>query len=455
MPYLNPPEVPDADGAEFCSVCVCFPDYPEYRAALLGSLHFLSTWVAWERDADHSAAKSAELWRVANEATKENWEMACGGNSLPPVINVTVNNSCGTGGGSTNLYCVNQDGDTIVNPPPVTDYPTEPTLPLPPGMTDPPVIVPDEGTPPDGFADWADYNAAACDAANTLWKWAMDSLLFVRELLDERIFQITTVFALVVNFALGGIGLVLSSAMILKIAELYARLYVWLDPFIEAVDGAIADLEANKQEYICWMYEHRGNVGDWELDLVTKLFNASSGGLVANTQQPLWRDLLSFLIPVYTAVDTLYGSVTYAGDKTGFVACDCGVIVPSGLWAKDYTPTGGTFVHSYDGVTFQQIQYTQGIEIIFGEQWYMRAGIFYVSTTSDLNDTPADAIIRVTNMELTSLAVSVTSADGNLVDSQTLAGGATHDYAGCYLNFPNTPEYTDMIRVSVLSRIVE
>lgn len=63
MPYL----LPEGDVSEDQLACmrVWYPDRPEYRRALLGSLGFLATWVAWERDKDKRARIAASSWRVA------------------------------------------------------------------------------------------------------------------------------------------------------------------------------------------------------------------------------------------------------------------------------------------------------------------------------------------------------------------------------------------------------
>lgn len=455
MPYLNPETVPSADDAEFCSVCVCFPDYPEYRAALLGSLNYLAQWTAWERDSAHSARKSAALWLVANEATKECWDMPCGGSTLPPVINVTVNNSCG-GGSSSTAYCVNDDGTITINPPPIGEQPVFPVLPLPDGLTEiPDPFTPDEGTPPTGYDDWETYDADACAAANALVEYAYQFFYEAGKFLTEDVFSMGAMLIVIINILTSPLGLyvLFERALSLRIVELVGR-YWWVEllgaPFV-----AVAEyIDENRQEMVCELYQARGNSASWENLVIARIFTLVTGMFYTTDGEGYFKEMVTSMLPGGIALRLIYMNGSFVNPN----ALDCSICEdeePSGLWAKDYTPTGGTFVHSYDGVTFQQIQYTHGIGIVFGEQWYMRSGIFYVSTTSDLNDTPADAVIRVTNMEQTSVVVSVENAAGTLIDSQTLAGGASHDYAGCYLMFTPTTEYTDMVRVSVLSRILE
>ena len=56
---------------------VYLPDRPEYWRALLASIHYFSTWRAWERDVDKRGQDAAANWRDAFELTLECWRMTC------------------------------------------------------------------------------------------------------------------------------------------------------------------------------------------------------------------------------------------------------------------------------------------------------------------------------------------------------------------------------------------
>jgi len=56
---------------------VYYPDKPEYRRALLGSLAYLATWIAWEKEPEHKAKDASLSWKIALDATMECWQMAC------------------------------------------------------------------------------------------------------------------------------------------------------------------------------------------------------------------------------------------------------------------------------------------------------------------------------------------------------------------------------------------
>ncbi len=56
---------------------VYYPDKPEYRRALLGSLAYLATWIAWEKESEHKGIDAALSWKIALDLTVECWQMAC------------------------------------------------------------------------------------------------------------------------------------------------------------------------------------------------------------------------------------------------------------------------------------------------------------------------------------------------------------------------------------------
>jgi hypothetical protein len=341
MGYPNPEQIPLKEDATFRGICVYVPNEPEYLRALLGSLAGLGSWVVWERDNQQSAAKSAELWRLANDKTLETWANDCSGGcmsfdcesmkdclieiaeAISVNVNVTVNNSCEGAGSGVTLYCVNEDGDITVNPPPVTDNPIMPVLPLPPDMSEPPVIDLDDPNPPDGFDTWEDYNLAACQAANALYDWAEKVLDTLIELLTERIYQITAVVVVIANLFIGGWSVIFSRGLIIKIAELYARLAINTDIFAAALIVARQNLLENRETYICQLYTNRGNVGDWENTLVTALFNASSGGMDDLNDKPLYLDLLRFALPGFASLGQVYASLTYNGPEDPFDCSAC------------------------------------------------------------------------------------------------------------------------------------
>jgi hypothetical protein len=67
--YLLPPG--DASEEELSCCLVFYPARDEYRRALMGSLDYLATWIAWERDSEKRGQDAAASWKLANIQT---WE---------------------------------------------------------------------------------------------------------------------------------------------------------------------------------------------------------------------------------------------------------------------------------------------------------------------------------------------------------------------------------------------
>lgn len=71
--YLLPAGEAYTEDMLCCFVFV--PNKDEYRRAFFGSLDYFGTWLAWERDADKRGQDAARAWKLANEFTRECWEM--------------------------------------------------------------------------------------------------------------------------------------------------------------------------------------------------------------------------------------------------------------------------------------------------------------------------------------------------------------------------------------------
>jgi hypothetical protein len=56
---------------------VYYPDKPEYRRALLGSLAYLATWIAWEKEPERKGIDASLSWKIALDLTMECWKMGC------------------------------------------------------------------------------------------------------------------------------------------------------------------------------------------------------------------------------------------------------------------------------------------------------------------------------------------------------------------------------------------
>jgi len=357
MGYPAPNQIPLKEDVTFRGICVYVPNEPEYIRALMGSLSGLATWGVWERDSDQSGSKSAELWKLANAVTFANIINECGGATVFDCeemkdclievakaidLNVTVNNYISSGGDGSSLYCVNDNGDIVVNPPPVTDTPTDPVVTLPPEIPVDPVD-PTDPAPPDNWDTWGEYDTDACMVANSAVDWAERATRQFAEFLTFDVFIVTAIFALIVNFFTGGWALVFSSAMMLKLAEVFYRLW----DNTEDVAGLFGDLNQeiidNRQELVCMLYEARHDSANWTNLLIAWMLNRSVGSLNSTTNEPLWETALNYIFPQKMFLGQLYGSFTYKYDIANALDCSvCDTPVNDGSWS--YSATGGSSV---------------------------------------------------------------------------------------------------------------
>jgi hypothetical protein len=121
------PDNPQPDG--FRCVKVFIPDDDIYLLALAGSLHYLTKWVAWEKEPTGKAAIAANVWKAAMQYTYEYGWLNCGEDDLcncedelaaieerlQELENMVVNVSCGGCGCSQQTQCIPVDQ---VAPPP-------------------------------------------------------------------------------------------------------------------------------------------------------------------------------------------------------------------------------------------------------------------------------------------------------------------------------------------------
>ena len=65
-----------SEGNLACTI-VYYPDRTEYRQALVSSLLYLGSWLAWQRDDDKRGKDAAASWKIANDLTLECLYMGC------------------------------------------------------------------------------------------------------------------------------------------------------------------------------------------------------------------------------------------------------------------------------------------------------------------------------------------------------------------------------------------
>lgn len=246
MPYLIPSNMTGDE--DIGSVCVHYPDLPEFKAALLGALSFFTKWVAWERTDDKSARVAAELWYKAHLLTIAGWDSECGDcDDMPSdehiidlieqeiekmsITNcITVNCGCGSGCG----------GGGISGEPPV-DYEGDDLL----DTLDEPIEIPDE-TP--------SYQQYKCNAAHYLYyKFRTEVILKLAGLKDGSGLDYDDVTKVLV-----GLQSPLSIAASV-IWEYYHRLVTWLVQQVSESGGDIAvELDRHYDEFVCAAFSGDG-----------------------------------------------------------------------------------------------------------------------------------------------------------------------------------------------------
>lgn len=116
-----------------------YPDRDEYRRALWGSLDFLGTWLAWERDTEKRGAIAAKLWKNANDLTQECYAMNTCDTILQLLTQIEKNTRTCCGESTYVTYNENLEVITVINP----------------GVGSPPAYYGE--TAVTGWDDWAQY----------------------------------------------------------------------------------------------------------------------------------------------------------------------------------------------------------------------------------------------------------------------------------------------------------
>ena len=169
--YLSPPN--PSDYVTKCAI-IFYPadDGAFYLQALKGQLSKLALRWIWEGN-DAKQREIADIW-LAHDLMTDDVFFRLDCDDIPLIVgdetlNINVNCNCGCGGAGsepTTIICYDSDGNPVVTPqPPVEPYQEPPVgdgWPVEPAYDD----------PPDGFADWTEFDVEACAAANGLWQAA-------------------------------------------------------------------------------------------------------------------------------------------------------------------------------------------------------------------------------------------------------------------------------------------
>lgn len=234
MPYLLP--AGDAYTAEKRCLIVTIPNKDEYLYALMGSLDYLGTWVAWERDAAKRGRDAARAWKEANEETRA-CMMVCD-DIVSLLEQILDTQCCGPGGFSPDDFL---DGGTTIAP--TEDYVNQ----------DGSDVVRDVGDPP-ASSTWAAYDEALCAEATAFVDETLPAILDILEALVGGIQSVTIAFVTTVAAAIVGItgiaipGIFLSVGALSQAVEIVQTL---INGDETGFDVMKANIAANRQTLIC------------------------------------------------------------------------------------------------------------------------------------------------------------------------------------------------------------
>ncbi len=211
---------------ELACTLVFYPDKPEYRRALLGSITYLSTWLAWERDADKRGQDAARAWKNAVDETLGCWTMACFEELIADVeaIRILMENK---------KDCCDDNLTYYPDPPPTSD--------IEPFIGDPPEFYGETAV-----TDWDDWAEHVCYNANKY----VDYLKGTADEL-ERTVLLSTIYVGIIAAALAllafsGIGLAISYGLAATIVG-----GLVLSATISTFEDTAANIEANRDDIVC------------------------------------------------------------------------------------------------------------------------------------------------------------------------------------------------------------
>lgn len=260
---------------ELGCMLVFYPDRDEYRRALIGSMHHLGTWLAWERDELKRGQDAARAWKDAIDITEECLAM----NYCEEILTrldqlIALQGACCIDGASQITY----QNNTVVTT----------------------VIVPNSGPDPTlwgqtSVADWDEWLEYVCGQAHA----------YVDELI-ETVGQIKLV-ATIGGYTLDFVAHLFSIVQWRMVEDIIPVNFSVIQAIFNAIgegllsvdwDQQAADIEANRQNIICALIQG------------TDLETAVAGAI---TQPALWTAFFDHLDYESTTAAIYEGQVPGVG----------------------------------------------------------------------------------------------------------------------------------------------
>lgn len=205
---------------------VFYPDKEEYRRALLGSIVYLSNWLAWERDSAKRGQDAARSWKNAVDATLECWTMACFEELIADVARIRALME-------TRKDCCDDN---------VTYYPTEePTTEIEPLIGDPPAFYGETAV-----TDWEDWAEHVCYNAHAYVDFLVSTAGQLHNAVEVGSIFIGVIAAAAALLAFSGIGLPIAFGLAAFLVSGLA-LSATIVTFADTAD----DFEAARDSIVC------------------------------------------------------------------------------------------------------------------------------------------------------------------------------------------------------------
>lgn len=217
------------DGEAFTDEMACaiiyYPDLPEYKRALLGSIYHLTTWTAWERDAGKRGMDAAASWKLAHEKTLECVEMACFEELIAAVEALRLEVSL-------NCFCEYLDIVPGTEPPPATI-----------GVGEVPPTWGGEDVPPG--TTWEEYTAIVCGAADNYVNFLKSQAEELANILNLGILGLGMLAGILALLSGGGIAILIGigSATAIFQALLAAPTFAPFDSVSGEIEAARQDIK--------------------------------------------------------------------------------------------------------------------------------------------------------------------------------------------------------------------
>lgn len=339
--FLSPP-FPIAYATKCAIILYPADDGGFFLDALRGQLSELGRGYIWEGDREQQE-EIAQIWIMHDMMTDnvffklncEDVPLITGDESMN--VNVNVNCGCCNGGVSgSNLVCYDQYGNAVISPAPYVPDPLNPSggdWPMNPG-TD---------YPPTDFDNWTEYDTNACQASNAIYKLVILILTAAYGIagLGEMVAAVLITFA---GLFPAAVAEALGSAFLLRAAEVLVAWETKADDVKDWLTEAIAYLNDNQQEFVCFLFAHRHDIPALKTSLASKIVTWVTNALSLTAgDTAILANIIDKLLPVNIFFDWYTKAAAWVNLTTNPI--DCTACVPD----LDYYATIGLLTPDWDG----------------------------------------------------------------------------------------------------------